>query len=87
MLDAIFFEFFFLLYVVLCVITLMDLSNYNMQMYFFCVYINYIVAFSLQNTTLSCLFSKWMKAKKRNRNLLYNNDNHVRFGVIWIHTE
>ena len=87
MLDTMFFEFFLLLDVVLCVITLMDLSNYKMQTYFLCVYINAIVAFSLQNTAISCLFSKWMKTKKRSRNLLNKNDNHGRFGVLWIHAK
>ena len=58
MLDTIFFEFFLLLDVVLCVISLMDLGDYKMQTYF-CVCINAIVTVSLQKiTTISCLFSK-----------------------------
>ena len=46
MLDTIFFEFFWLLDVVLCVITSTDLGNYKIQTYVFCAYINDIVAVS-----------------------------------------
>ena len=58
MLDTIFSSFFLLLDVVLCVITLMDLGNYKMQTYCFCVCANGAVVVSLQNRMISCLFSK-----------------------------
>ena len=46
MLDTIFFEFFWLLDVVLCVITSTDLGNYKIQTYVFCAYVNDIVTVS-----------------------------------------